>query len=261
MGRRNNIYQEYGMSSVWYNPDTYTTYYVNGTKESDEQKILGQNDHVPLTFQALGSTEMFHVNYNTTTTADRMQYVNETSTGTTCPGFSYRLDSGANPIAWFHGPTRTATYRDSRTTTAGFTLQWHVSDDLEPGQAVVWDAGHTLRVSGNHDVESQKAFEKRQKKSFDLLKSWLSEAEYNYLMEQGNLELPSKHEKDTIYIINKDPMKRVAIKKKGKVVMKSLCIHASHQYADGDVLLSNIMLLKTDEKKFLEIANVHDMYA
>lgn len=108
---------------------------------------------------------------------------------------------------------------------------------------------------------TQKQIDRAHKRSLKLLKQWLSPEEYNYLMEEGQLELPSQYEKDTIYIVDKNPMKRIGIKKEGKIVEKSLCIHPSHSYADGDVLLSNILLLKTDEKKFLEIANVHDYYA
>lgn len=175
---------------------------------------------------------------------------------------------------WYHmsgtytspGPMRMATYRDTGTTAdAGSVVNftWHVDQDIPEGHAVIWD-GDTMRLHANYNsnqLMSQKTIDKANKKSLKLLKKWLSPEEYNYLMEDGNLELPSQYEKDVIYIINKDPMKRIGIKKKGKIVEKSLCIHTEHSYAVGDQLLANILLLKSDEKKFLKTANVHHMFA
>lgn len=185
---------------------------------------------------------------------------NDTSANTFEPNVWYHM-SGTYEPSLSSGPARTATYSTTSTADSGYvTLKWHVDDMLEPGQAVVWDT-ENMRMHANYKVPSQKAIDKANKKSLKLLKKWLSPEEYQYLMEDGNLELPSQHEKDTIYIINKDPMKRIGIKKNGKVVEKSLCIHTEHSYAVGDQLLANIMLLKTDEKKFLNVANVHHMFA
>jgi hypothetical protein len=101
--------------------------------------------------------------------------------------------------------------------------------------------------------------------SMKLLKSWLSKLEYEYLMEQGQLELPSQYEKDVIYIVKKDTRQKVKIAHKQKLacIYKPIitetaeaCINISHEYPVGDMLLSNIALLKTDEKQFLKIANI-----
>jgi hypothetical protein len=134
-------------------------------------------------------------------------------------------------------------------------MTWHIDDNITEGNiAFAYDGGHRF------SPEQEKLRKQAEDKSMQLLKSWLSESEYNYLME-GDLELPSQYEKDTIYIINKDPTKRIGIKKAGKVVEKSLCIHTDYAYATGDQLLANIMLLKSNEKEFLKIANVHNFYA
>lgn len=214
--------------------------------------------------------------------SDEFQYQEETTPTARLPPATYQpiylrssgTTSTFEPNHWYHlsgtwdagttsGPMRTATYEATGDTAGYATINWHVDDLIQPGQAVVWD-GDTMRAHMNYNqgqLMSQKVIDKANKKSLKLLKKWLSPEEYQYLMEDGNLELPSQYEKDTIYIINKDPMKRIGIKKKGKVVEKSLCIHTEHSYAVGDQLLANIMLLKTDEKKFLKTANVHHMFA
>jgi len=192
-------------------------------------------------------------------TFSRINYVWNNSGTSWNSNIKFTLPKIRGHVQYAAGPMRTATYTTAADTmnyiadTAGFT--WHVDNNIGDGMLYAYDGEQKLKVI------DQKTIDKANKKSIKLLKEWLSPAEYKYLMEEGNLELPSQHEKDTIYIVNKDPMKRIGIKKKGKVVEKSLCIHASHAYPTGDILLANIMLLKTDEKKFLEIANVHDYIA
>lgn len=204
-----------------------------------------------------GMAKPFTYIQETTTTTATTNWVTMTPNGCDTP-MRIRLGKDTGAVACT-GPVRTATYRTASdtmediSTTAGVT--WHIDYDMPAGTAWVYDAEH-MRFS----PEQEKKRKEAEDKSMQLLKSWLSESEYNYLME-GDLELPSQHEKDTIYIVNKDPSKRIGIKKAGKVIEKSLCIHTDYSYATGDQLLANIMLLKSDEKKFLEIANVHNFYA
>ncbi len=288
------------MSSVWFNPNDKTVYgsheadQVVGTymgkiavKDENDQVVQVNADDIGKSVQAIGNgiakigESISRINYVWNNTADTattpiwingsnkpFAYISETSSGTT---------ASAEPL-WkpitASGPMRTTTYTTTTDTDRVAHLAWsdefimsphnHAADTM----GAVWHHNDTLgdtiyaydpQMMGGKPL-SQKVIDRANKKSMKLLKEWLSDAEYKYLMEEGNLELPSQHEKDTIYIVNKDPMKRIGIKKKGKVVEKSLCIHASHSYPTGDVLLANIMLLKTDEKKFLEIANVHNFY-
>lgn len=92
-------------------------------------------------------------------------------------------------------------------------------------------------------------------KSMRLLREWLSEAEWNYLQENDQLELPSQYEKDVIYIVKKTKYAKVDVKKADKIIHQ-LCIHPD-ELPTGDMILTNILLLKTDEKRFLATANKH----
>lgn len=91
--------------------------------------------------------------------------------------------------------------------------------------------------------------------SMRLLKEWLSEAEWNYLQENDQLEFPSQYEKDVIYIVKRSKYEKVQVKKTDKIIHE-LCIH-SEELPTGDMMLANILLLKTDEKRFLATANKH----
>ena len=90
-------------------------------------------------------------------------------------------------------------------------------------------------------------------KANELLKKWLSPAEYNYLQENKEVEFPSQYEKDVIYIVKKDA-KRKVVKKVNGVATHELCIlPLEYQFTNDDGLLSKILMLKTNEKEFIEI--------
>jgi len=101
--------------------------------------------------------------------------------------------------------------------------------------------------------------EKAEKKSWELVKDWLTDEEFAELTSKGEMEIQSKEDLETIYIVKKDPLATVQEMKNGNKV-KSMCV-ISKEYglATGDSLLSKIMLLKTDEKQFKEIAVVRNL--
>lgn len=98
---------------------------------------------------------------------------------------------------------------------------------------------------------------KAKRKSEKLLKSMLSKKEYNSLKLHGELEIPSKMDNEVIFIVKKDPNHMVDVKKNGKYSHKLCAVSEDLEMPVGDQLLSKLLLLKTDEKKFKEIAIRH----
>jgi len=93
-------------------------------------------------------------------------------------------------------------------------------------------------------------------KSDKLLKSWLSEKEYDSLMNLGEMEI---YNDDEIFIIKKNPNETVRVKKNNgrgdcQVKQEYCIIPDKYGYATGDVLLSKIMMIKTDPEKFKQVA-------
>lgn len=98
--------------------------------------------------------------------------------------------------------------------------------------------------------EHQKRLAER--KSTKLLKSWLEPHEFNELMKRGELEIFTE---DAVYVVKKNPHSMVEKKtKKGK--KSEFCLITKEMgYASGDVLLTKIIMLKTNPKQFESIAN------
>jgi len=91
---------------------------------------------------------------------------------------------------------------------------------------------------------------KAHKKSEDLLKEWLSEDELRWLVYQDELKIQYE---DEIFIIKKDPHARVEVIKDGK--SEKLCVIAKDSgVAAGDILLTKIMMIKTNPALFKKIA-------
>jgi hypothetical protein len=177
-----------------------------------------------------------------------------------------------------------ATHATTTTSETDGTLgfKWFVENNVSnPGACVWYDPGirggefipmtgpsrtatYTWTAMGSHEASEEEREElaqryeqkkKAEKQADKLLKKWLSTAEYNYLQENGELELPSKYEQDTIYIVKKSYGEKV-IKKVAGVPTVALCVMPlSSSYVNDDSLLSKILLLKTDEKQFLSLAN------
>lgn len=92
-------------------------------------------------------------------------------------------------------------------------------------------------------------------RSMELLMSWLTAKEYKALIETGELEIRSPEEANTVFIVKKDPQAKVVVKQNNQP-KEMLCVMPSgFSFADGDVLLSKIMMLKTDPQHFIKLAN------
>jgi hypothetical protein len=149
------------------------------------------------------------------------------------------------------GPVRQVTYEDMTT---------------EPSGYIIRDWYGTGWAGGNHEVndnylknhqERMKEVEEAKKRSLKLLKDWLSTAEYNYLME-GELHLPSQNGEE-IYILKRDAHARIEVRnKKTQKPKHYLCVNPIG-FAEGDMLLSKILAIKTNEREFLKVAIPHEM--
>ncbi len=91
-----------------------------------------------------------------------------------------------------------------------------------------------------------------------VAKTASSKKEYDSLKLHGELEIPSKMNDEIIFIVKKDPNAMVDVKKKGKYSHKICAVAEDLEMPVGDQLLSKVLLLKTDEKSFREIAIRHD---
>ena len=95
------------------------------------------------------------------------------------------------------------------------------------------------------------------RKSEKLLKRMLSAKEYNSLKKHGELEIPSQMDKEVIFIVKKDPNEMVEVKKNEKYSHKLCAVSEDLEMPVGDQLLSKVLLIKTDEKKFRKVAIRH----
>ncbi len=105
--------------------------------------------------------------------------------------------------------------------------------------------------------EADKILVRAKEKSEKLLKSWLSPKEYEGLTKAGQLEIPSVLDKDVIFIIKRDPNEMVDVKVKGEFSHRLCAVSKNLEMPVGDQLLSKLLLLKTDERRFKEIAIKH----
>ena len=95
------------------------------------------------------------------------------------------------------------------------------------------------------------------RKSEKLLRQWLSKKEYDSLKLHGEFEIQSKIDDEVIFIVKKDPNDMVDVKRNGKYSHKLCAVSKDLEMPVGDQLLSKVLLLKTDEKKFREVAIRH----
>jgi len=106
-------------------------------------------------------------------------------------------------------------------------------------------------------TKKDKVLFRAKKKSEKLLRQMLSKNEYDSLKLHGEIQIPSQMEKKVIFIVKKDPNAMVDVKKNGKYSHKICAVAEDLEMPVGDQLLSKILLLKTDEKKFREVAIRH----
>lgn len=178
---------------------------------------------------------------------------NWNTTGWTTVNFADNTSSNLGAI-WdreytlsFDGPMRTAHYSDYE----------HVRPK-PPTAKQLRDAQRARNRLKRDALRNAKQLRLANEKSMKLLKQWLSTEEYNYLMEKGELELPSK-EKEEIYIVKRDAHARVVVKDKNtKKTKHYLCVNPVG-FPEGDMLLSKILAIKTDEKQFLQTAIAHQV--
>lgn len=136
-------------------------------------------------------------------------------------------------------------------------LEYHVSPIFKPFVRKI----ETTKIKINKYLKLNRTpdeilSEFAERKSKKLLKSWLSEKEYDSLMNLGQMEI---YNDDEIFIVKKNPNETVTVKKnngRGDCQLKQeFCIIPDkYGYASGDVLLSKIMMIKTDPEKFKQVA-------
>lgn len=102
-------------------------------------------------------------------------------------------------------------------------------------------------------TEDEKKMFKAKKTSEKLLKRWLSTNEWKALKEKGEIEIPAIDEKNCIYIVRKDPNARVIVKKDGRRDHELCVVSKDLELPVGDQLLSKILLVKHNQKKFKEL--------
>lgn len=106
-------------------------------------------------------------------------------------------------------------------------------------------------------TKKDKILFRAKRKSEKLLRNMLSKKEYDSLKLHGELEIPSSMEDEVIFIVKKDPNAMVDVKKNGKYSHKICAVSQDLEMPVGDQLLSKVLLLKTDEKSFREVAIRH----
>ena len=178
--------------------------------------------------------------FNTTAaTSPNIQFSATTTTGTA-----------------FSGPLVSESYNQPQQwTNPSFTFNTGFSEigKLKHALMQIFKKVPTDLIKSDEDKKLVKAKEKSEK----LLKDWLSPMEYQGLIDKGELEIPSEDDEDIIFIIKKDPNSMVDVKKKGEYQHKLCLVAEDMDYPVGDQLLSKLMMLKTDQKKFKELAIKH----
>jgi len=106
-------------------------------------------------------------------------------------------------------------------------------------------------------TKKDKVLLRAKRKSEKLLRQMLSKKEYDSLKLHGELEIPSSVEEEVIFIVKKDPNAMVDVKRNGTYSHKLCAVAEDLEMPVGDQLLSKVLLLKTDEKKFREVAIRH----
>jgi len=168
-------------------------------------------------------------------------------------------NSAANTRFHFNG-SRQQLYNQFEvwtTTTNAFTFEGRFSLGGKVRNAL-------MKIFEEPSKEIKKEMSKKEKrlliakrKSEKLLKQFLSKKEYDSLKLHGELAIPSKMDSEVIFIVKKDPNQMVDVKKKDIYSHKLCAVAEDLEMPVGDQLLSKVMLIKTDEKKFREVAIRH----
>lgn len=151
------------------------------------------------------------------------------------------------------------------------STQWHVQYYSGTNEGIVIGqsdhAGFDLRkLSAEELAERAKRDRENNKERYaadfrasELLKKWLSDAEWNYLQEHRFIELKSKYfDEDVTYIVRRNANSKIGIKVKGKAEAE-LCLRSGEIIPNDDEVLSKILIIKTDEEKFLKTAILYPL--
>jgi len=98
----------------------------------------------------------------------------------------------------------------------------------------------------------EKQFRDANTKSFELLKEWITDEEYDSLMNRGELNIISGKYLFTVYRNAGDSVRIYNMEEDCNLGNFCLIIRDSC-YPDGDTLLTKIMLIKTDPEAYLRI--------
>jgi len=166
-------------------------------------------------------------------------------------------NSAASSRFHFNGSRQQLQNEFTTWTTGAFTFEGRFSLGGKVRNAL-------MKIFEEPTKEIKKLMSKKEKrlltakrKSEKLLKQFLSKKEYDSLKLHGELEIPSKMDNEVIFIVKKDPNQMVDVKKKDIYSHKLCAVAEDLEMPVGDQLLSKVMLIKTDEKKFREVAIRH----
>lgn len=88
-----------------------------------------------------------------------------------------------------------------------------------------------------------------------LLSQSLSSRERHQLETEGFVEIPSTLKPDRTYHVLRDPRFAIIVYEKG-VRIHSLCVHIDGNLPPSDQVLAKILIVKADEVRLLETANL-----
>lgn len=100
---------------------------------------------------------------------------------------------------------------------------------------------------------------KRQQKAKKFLKSWLTDQEYEDLQD-NNLIIPSKIFPDRTYKIGASAIKLIEVYTSGILDHRLCAVAKDPRFENDDTVLAKILMLKTNEKQFLKIAEKHGIH-
>jgi len=210
----------------------------------------------------------FRCNTTGNTTVDTLRYFTEPDNGTTGSALGVRFNTQADTTTagFATGPTRIENFRYHDIENSPFDMtvtgtRRFYTEELSKKGKIKQALMQIFKEPGKEilkemDNDDKKLLEAK-RKSEKLLKSWLTKAEYDALVGKGEIEIPSNEEEDVIFIVKKDPNEMVDVKKQGKFSHKLCAVPEDLDFPVGDQLLSKIVLIKTDEKKFKKIAIKH----
>lgn len=180
-------------------------------------------------------------------------------TGTTTTGsFDLNNTTGTTANTWTTGwDTQEINWLNTRLDTNAGTASWRIETN-KIKLALMQIFQKVPKSLKKQMTPEERQLLKAKYKSEKLIRQWLSPDEYRALVVDGEVEMPSAEEDDTIFIVKRDPIAMVDVKKKGEYSHKLCLVAEDMEYPIGDQLLSKILLLKTDEKRFKEIAIRHD---